>query len=387
VALLNVYNETAPAHDRVSITIVAMTLPGAVKTDGFTGQAPERLVTPPEPPPAPEHVAAPERVVAPETVAAAEPAPPGESKPKAVPSIRLFVRPARRQEQTAEDSWPMPAPAVRFIRRLMRAVHRQEQAAEDPPRRKPRLLLPLIGWIALCVAAVGVYELWTMARAARWAPLGLNAQMANGAIHLAWDQNLRTVRDASRGVLTIDEGTVSKHLALTPEQVRAGHYDYQPAASDVLFRLELFGSGLQAAGDSLRLVAAPSVAAAMPKEAPLPQPEVSAERAAGREVPDPSGFIVAVPPEPLHEVHPEIPPGVRARIHDRVVVPVKVKVTAAGRVASATPANSGDDVYQYLAARATQAARQWRFSPARARNGKPIDASRIVNFVFTGPES
>ena len=95
---------------------------------------------------------------------------------------------------------------------------------------------------------------------------------------------------------------------------------------------------------------------------------------------------MAVLPEPLREIHPDVPAGIRARIRDRVVVPVEVKVTAAGRVVSAQARGSGDGIYQYLADRAAQAARQWRFSPARSKNGKPVPASRTVYFVFTRPQ-
>jgi hypothetical protein len=68
-------------------------------------------------------------------------------------------------------------------------------------------------------------------------------------------------------------------------------------------------------------------------------------------------------------------------------VPVEVKVTASGRVTAAAAQGSGDGLYHYLAGRARQAAMQWRFSPARAKNGKPTAASRTVYFVFTSGNS
>jgi len=282
--------------------------------------------------------------------------------------------PAAADEPEVAAAAPLTASAPPFARE-------REQTDAEPRPKKRRFVLPLIAWIALSIAAAGVYELWGLARAPRWAPLGLNAQMTAGAIHLGWDRSLRPVRDADRGVLTIDDGGARKRIPLEPEQIRGGGYDYRPAATDVLFRLELSGTGIQAAGDSLRVITAPAVAAE-PPQSPLRPPEAGAEREAA----GPHSAGVAVLPEPLREIHPDIPAGIRARIRDRVVVPVEVKVTAAGRVISAQPHGSGDGLYKYLADRATQAARQWRFSPARSKNGKPVPASRTLYFVFTRTE-
>jgi hypothetical protein len=283
---------------------------------------------------------------------------------------------------------PAPAPAdlppARPPRRFLSADESVEMLA--PPKR--RFLLPLVGWIAVCLAAAGVYELWTMARAPRWRPLGLNALMAAGTIHLGWNAALNSVRDAKSGVLTIVDGTAEKRITLAPAQIREGKFDYRPAASDLLFRLELAGSALEAAGDSLRVVAvAPPVAAAPPPKPAAPV-ESTADHNADRENPEPRPANIAVLPEPLREIHPDIPPGIRARIRDRLVVPVEVQVTASGKVTSAAAHSgaNGDGLYHYLADRAAKAARQWRFSPARAKDGRAVPAARTVYFVFRSME-
>jgi hypothetical protein len=236
-------------------------------------------------------------------------------------------------------------------------------------------VLALIGWILLPIAAAGVYELWRLARAPRWAPLGLTAQMAEGAIHLVWNPDSRPARGAVRGVLTIDDGKTRPRIELTAAQVRGGRFDYRPASADVLFRLEFFGEGLEAAGDSLQVIsgreAAAAAVSAPPQPAP-PEPEKSADREASY-------------PEAVREIQPTIPEGILARITNRVVVPVEVKVAASGKVTSASAQGSGDGLYQYLADRAKQAAMEWRFSPARSRRGKAVAAVRTVYFEFTGP--
>lgn len=274
---------------------------------------------------------------------------------------------------------PLPAP------RLLPLSARAGGGGDAEPRRKRAFFLPLLGWIVLCIAAAGVYELWTMARAPRWTPLGLSAQVAPGAIHLSWNSALRPVRDAARGTLSITDGSADNRVALTPDQIHGGQYEYHPTARNVLFRLELSGAGLQAAGDSLQVISpAPVAAAQTAKPAPPHPAESSADRGVEqeRQGDEPRPANVAVLPEPLREIHPDIPPGIRARIHDRVVVPVEVKVTAGGRVTSAAAHGSGDSLYHYLADRATKAARGWRFSPARARNGRAVPATRTVYFIF-----
>lgn len=273
---------------------------------------------------------------------------------------------------------PEPVPLPAFVR------HARDPDPEAP--RKRGFLLPLLGWIVLCVAAAGIYELWTMARAPRWEPLGLTAQIAPDTIHLAWNHDSRAAHDATRGALTVDDAALHQRVPLTAGQVRAGAYDYRPASSSVLFRLELYGSGLQSSGDSLQVVStsSPVTAAAKPPASQSAPP--ASERGADRATAEPRSGNVAMLPEPLREIHPDIPAGIRARIPERVVVPVEVKVTASGKVTSAAAHGSGDGLYQYLADRARKAAMQWRFSPAKAKNGKPIPASRTVYFVFTGGE-
>ena len=285
--------------------------------------------------------------------------------------------PAPQTEAPAPPPESEPAPVPSFAR--------QEPFIEPEPRTKRGMLLPLLGWIALCLAAAGIYELWTMARAPRWAPLGLTAQMSPGAIHLAWNPNSHPAHDAARGVLDIDDAGSHQRVSLTAAQVHAAAYEYRPASADVLFRLELYGGSFAAAGDSLRVVSPPPAAAAASKAPsnPAPLPEREADRTLAGSSPTNAAWL----PEPLREIHPDIPSGIRARISERVVVPVEVKVAVSGKVTSASirgaHAVSGDGVYQYLAASARQAAMQWRFSPARNKSGKPIPAARTVYFVFT----
>jgi hypothetical protein len=304
---------------------------------------------------------------------------PPPAQPAATPAVAVAVPAAQL---------PLPHGRGSDQRRdRQRAV--TDSTAEVPARRKRQFIVPLIAVVLLCIAAAAISVLWNMARAPHWAPLRLDAQVSStGAIGLTWDGASAAARDASRGVLGIEDAAGSHTVALAPDQIRSGQYTYFPGAAGnnagVLFRLEFFGATLGAAGDSLRVVARPQTVAA--QQAKPQHREEAADRAVPRSAAEPHAANVAVQPEPLREIRPDIPPGIRARIADRVVIPVEVKVTPAGRVSSAAAKGTGDDLYAYLAGRSTQAARQWRFAPARTRAGKAVAAARTVYFVFTAPE-
>ena len=125
---------------------------------------------------------------------------------------------------------------------------------------------------------------------------------------------------------------------------------------------------------------APAVPQAEPKQAetaiptPEPPPAERAERS--------PNIAPWVAPVTLHQVQPVIPPGIRARIHDRLIVPVVVHVTASGKVTSAFADGNGDSLYRYLGEQAVVAARLWRFRPARSKSGTPMEASKTLYFVF-----
>jgi outer membrane biosynthesis protein TonB len=65
------------------------------------------------------------------------------------------------------------------------------------------------------------------------------------------------------------------------------------------------------------------------------------------------------------------------------VIPVKVDVSATGRVVRAVAeSRDGDGVRRYLADLAQKAAREWRFTPARSGSGAAVAGSKRIEFVF-----
>jgi hypothetical protein len=52
-------------------------------------------------------------------------------------------------------------------------------------------------------------------------------------------------------------------------------------------------------------------------------------------------------------------------------------------VAAKTKDPGADGLRRYLGGLAEKAAREWRFTPARNRAGKPVGGSKTIQFVFT----
>ena len=67
-----------------------------------------------------------------------------------------------------------------------------------------------------------------------------------------------------------------------------------------------------------------------------------------------------------------------------VEIEVRLDLDANGNVTSAAPLGSAQGVRKLLAEFATDAARHWRFEPAR-RNGQPVPSSTVVPFRFVPP--
>jgi protein TonB len=88
-------------------------------------------------------------------------------------------------------------------------------------------------------------------------------------------------------------------------------------------------------------------------------------------------------PVPIRRANPEITPAVRSLIHDNVSVRITVDVDAEGNVTDARPLDARSFDERLLARHAVQAARLWRFEPAR-RDGAPVPGETVVVFDFGG---
>jgi hypothetical protein len=99
----------------------------------------------------------------------------------------------------------------------------------------------------------------------------------------------------------------------------------------------------------------------------------------------PKPLPATVPPALVLQAEPDVPPGIRARIEQPVVINVDVRIDATGKVSAAKAQGDGDVVYRFLAERATLAAQSSRFRPARAADGTHVPSAAILTFVFEPP--
>ena len=264
-------------------------------------------------------------------------------------------------------------------------------AAAPPRRAQTRWWLPVLVSLMCLVAGVGVYELWTLASQPRWTELYLDAKPLAGShsLDITWDTAAPKSAGATHALLGITDGSVHHDVALSQFQLQLGHYAYRPEHADVELRLILYGRGLALTGSALRLAAA-RVISQTPAVPPAGQ--VPAVQAAGQVPSAPPELPARAPvptkpktPEPslpraaVREVQPQVSAGIRARLKDRIEIPVSVKIDAGGRVIAATTPSSGDGLYRYLAGEAVKSARQWRFTPARG--GAPT-AEKTIHFTF-----
>jgi hypothetical protein len=282
------------------------------------------------------------------------------------------VGPAEPLEEPPVET-PKPTP-------VLPAPHaRRRQSEEEEPARAPRgsqIWLPVLLSVLAAVAGAAAYGSWTLQRQPRWAPMGLDVTASARELMLSWDSTAPAIEHASRGVMSVTDGSAQKQFPLTAAQLRGGKLSYTPASTTVLFRVLVYDADNRAFGDSLRVAdlhlteetSSPTPVAAHPA---LPPPTMAPDEA-------PPG---ATPAVPRREVQPYIPAGIRARVRVRTVVPVQVHIDASGRVTDAAAKGVGDGLDRYLADQSVTAARRWSFMPAQS-NGRAIASVRIVDFVF-----
>jgi hypothetical protein len=131
-----------------------------------------------------------------------------------------------------------------------------------------------------------------------------------------------------------------------------------------------------------QMIQPPVVPAATPISRPAPEARGPAPNTA---TPSPPARPMAVvPPEIRHSVQPKIPSGIRARITNPIVIPVRVRVSSAGHVVAAVleAGDEKDGLHRYLRRVAAKSALAWSFDPAKTKEGTPIMAEREISFVF-----
>jgi len=78
----------------------------------------------------------------------------------------------------------------------------------------------------------------------RQLPLGLQAERQNGDLKLTWNRESDTVRGATSGLLSIEEGGNDRKIILDPAQVRNGSILYAPTTDQVQAQLTILGQDM-----------------------------------------------------------------------------------------------------------------------------------------------
>jgi hypothetical protein len=323
----------------------------------------------------------------------AESAPTEPPQRRLVPDFPMPVEPAPSVFGLSD------APGSDYWRRPMEPL-------EPPAPKISRKWLPLAGALVLVGGAIWFFSQGKfgsntnsnpVASGEAQRPLGLYVDPQGESWHILWNPNATALQNARNVQLFVREGDDQNRIDLAPRNLATGAYDYHPTGNDVTFRLEVADQKGLVSAESFRLMrgadlgplnhASPSQANAKPPAAPAatapgttPPPQ-AVSKAPLPTTPEERPHIVQ--PRPTYRAPPVVAAGIRPRINGTVPIDVRVQIDEHGRVTSATPVTKlHGGLEEYLAARAVQAAKQWRFDPAKA-DGKPVDGAQTIHFVFT----
>jgi TonB family protein len=197
-------------------------------------------------------------------------------------------------------------------------------------------------------------------------PLGLYVDPASQTWHVSWNPNATALHDARSVQLFVREGDDQNRVDLSPADLSTGMYQYRPAGNDVTFRLEVTENSGRVSAESFRLTRP-----ALPVAAPAPTPKAPSLTETH-----------LLEPRATHRVPPVVPASIKPRIKGVIPIDVRVHIDTGGRVTAAAPvAKQPSGLHAYLANRAVEAARLWRFEPAR-ENGKAVPGTETIHFVF-----
>ncbi len=264
---------------------------------------------------------------------------------------------------------------------------------ETEPRPKWRTAVPLAGafllvggllWFVLQQTHHPAPAAAPVAATEQGRPIGLSVEPAGPAWQVSWNPNATALAGARSVQLFVREGDDQTRKELTPQDLALGMYTYQSAGNDLTFRLEVVDSSGRVSAESFRYEReakstappAPARALTLPPAAPAATPKPL------RAAPPKPAAARIIEPKVIHRAPPVVAAGIRPRIQSTVTIDVRVQIDVRGRVVSAAPVkkpHAGLDAY--LASTAVQAARQWRFEPAR-ENGRAVPGSQTIHFVF-----
>lgn len=211
-------------------------------------------------------------------------------------------------------------------------------------------------------------------------PLGLYVDTAGPVWRVLWNPSATALHQARSVQLFVREGDDQNRIDLSARDLASGSYQYKPVGNDVTFRLEVVDRAGLVSAESFRLMRLTQPPAAVPPAvAPAPEPppvQSNAEKAPAKK------DARNAQPRAIYRAPPVVAAGIRPRIKGTIAIDVRVRIDSRGHVISAAPVKrQRNGLEEYLAGRAVQAARLWRFEPAR-ENGKAVPGSQTLHFVF-----
>ena len=310
----------------------------------------------------------------------------------------------------------------------------EELALEsDGTRRIQWLWYALIALLMIGFGATGywIYMKSNAAPAATAAqePLGLSLQVERKGsdLRITWNQHSFAIARAVEGGLAIRDGDLhEQQLRFDVDQLRHGSILYTPANPTVQFRLEVTDQDNAKTSETvLALTAAqldnhggsrvspsasgtPVASGGAPREQSSPAspssgrdfgtlPSVrpaSGPSAASKgrpEVPQPAVPAQPVqadptaesytPPQPMHEVQPNVPASASVEVTSLVEVEIRVHIDDRGVVIKAESIPGKTQASSLLVDAARSAAMRWRFEPAW-RGSRPVASELILKFQY-----
>jgi periplasmic protein TonB len=347
--------------------------------------------------------------------------------------------PAERPDASAPVDSPLPAISPAIARTTSPVMPPSAALDSSAAANAGRALRnPWIAWTAaaaaILITAAALRQPGDNDRKHPHNVLSLNAEASQSGLRLTWDRTNPLIAEHGAATLSITDGDEEKLLALDATQLKTGALVYWPTSRDVNFRLQIggFSESLRAVSPKLPETPAVETAAihAPPPSSPIQTPEMkpllTSIRNRTDQVPspdpeppqitppktqpappaetspanvEPAGesrlkkTVAAiprlllgkrrdpkndfVPAKAVRQVNPKLPGAVKLEADTRVSV--RVSVDESGSVKGTDLVTR--DVDARLANAAMDAARRWRFQPAREQR-RPVASAVILHFNF-----
>lgn len=305
------------------------------------------------------------------------------------------------------------------------------------PSRIQWLWYPLLAILMMGLGAAGywIYAKWNTPPAASVASdssaLLLQVERKGVDLRVSWNRHAFAIARAIEGALVIRDGDLhEQRLHFDLDELRHGSILYTPANPTVQFRLEVTDQenvktsetvlALTAArpdgggdtvsqasisnpvaaaktprgqappasvasghdfGEPVRLALVKPPGASGVSEGSTREPEVPQPRLTPQSEPAASAADSYSPPQPMHEVQPNVPANASAEVTSLVEVEIRVHIDDKGAVVSAEPLPGKTPVSRLLVDAARSAALRWRFEPAW-RGSRPVASELILKFQY-----